>query len=413
VNTVEHADRHPETTGSVRGAEVVVRRTPLSLAGNLVGAVVVLAFALVAPWRTDGSGLTVGFVLLVVSILLWSVAGLLPHRHVRLVDALLVLMILVGAVAAWSTDGLSIAPVIGGVVQLTARGHSAVSGYVSAGTAGVIIAVDVLVQNLRDAETVSVGGLLAMEAGILVAVFGGVARRNARQREAAARETAALADRQALARELHDVLAHSLGGLVIQLDATDAQLEAGQVEKARARLEDAREMASSGLAEARRAVEALRAPPAQGAAAPAPVPGVDLVAQLSELVEAHERLGGVAEWDVRGTPGAVTEDAGTALRRALQESLSNVRKHAAGQPVRVSLTWATGTVELAVSNPVTDLAAADGADVSTRMLAASGAGRGLAGMRERFDALPGGHVSFGPRDGGFEVHAETRVEVAK
>jgi signal transduction histidine kinase len=391
----------------------VVRRTPLSRAVNLIGAAVVLTFVLVAYWRAGGSGLTAGLVLVIASVLLWAVVMLLPDRHAHLISVLLVLMVLAGAVATWSTDGLSIAPVIGGVIQLTARGRSAVPGYAAAGAAGILVAFGVIIQNARGADAISAGGLLAMEAGILVAVLGGTTRRQARQREIAARETAALADRQALARELHDVLAHSLGGLVIQLDATDAQLEAGQVEKARARLADAREMAASGLAEARRAVEALRAPSVQsvGSAEAARVPGADVVVQLSELVRAHERLGGKVEWAVLGTPVAVEEDTATALRRALQESLSNARKHAPGRPVTVRLTWTRDRAELVVTNPLaTPVGGGETEPSSTRMLATSGAGRGLTGMRERFDALPDGRVSFGADDGIFEVRAMARVE---
>ena len=74
-----------------------------------------------------------------------------------------------------------------------------------------------------------------------------------------------LAQRQSVARDIHDVLAHSLGGLVIQLDAVEALLESGDVDAARSRVADARALAASGLGEARRAVDALRDPDARPA----------------------------------------------------------------------------------------------------------------------------------------------------
>jgi signal transduction histidine kinase len=219
-------------------------------------------------------------------------------------------------------------------------------------------------------------------------------------------KASALAARQALARDMHDVLAHSLGGLVIQLDAVEAQLEAGKTDAALTRLHDARSMAASGLAEARRAVEALRSQ----TDATASVASADLAAQLIDLVDAHERLDGRIDFEQLGTPVDVTQSVATALRRALQESLSNARKHAPGEPVRVRISWHPHLVTLEVSNPV-------GADASTAhssgrggvQLATTGSGRGLRGMRERFAELPGGRVESGVEDGRFAVRAQAEM----
>nr|WP_277348453.1 histidine kinase [Planctomonas sp. JC2975] len=207
-------------------------------------------------------------------------------------------------------------------------------------------------------------------------------------------KASALAARQSLARDMHDVLAHSLGGLVIQLDAVEAQLEAGETDAALARLGDARAMAASGLAEARRAVEALRAAPD---AAPS-VSSTDLAASLIDLVDAHESMGGRIDFEQRGTPREVPDALATALRRALQESLSNARKHAPGEQVTVRIDWTATSVGLTVSNVVPAMAPAG-------VLAVSGGRRGLAGMTERFDELPGGRVEATREGDAFVVRA--------
>jgi signal transduction histidine kinase len=399
--------------------EPAARRTTFSRVVNLMGAAVVMFYVIVAYVNEGLSEPTAGMVLVIVSILLWALAMVIPDRHERLIQVLLVAMVLLGAAATWSSNGLSLAPVLSGIVQLTVRGRSMIPGYVTAGAAGVIVAGLVIVQHFGGHRTFSIGTLLAMEAAILVTIVGRTARRQVQQREVMEREAAALADRQALARDLHDVLAHSLGGLVIQLDATDAQLEAGQVEKARARLVDARGMAASGLAEARRAVEALRSPSPAAAGGPGGAAG-EIVAggvvaeQLGDLVDAHVRLGGEVRLDVVGTPGDVDSESATALRRALQESLSNARKHAPGKPVVVGLTWTRDTVELTVTNPLAEpTGGSEGEASGRRMLATSGAGRGLIGMQERFDSLPGGSASAGVRGGDFEVRAKVRVEATR
>ncbi|MBN9613172.1 MAG: two-component sensor histidine kinase, partial [Actinobacteria bacterium] len=257
--------------------------------------------------------------------------------------------------------------------------------------------------------------------GVLIALLAGTNRREVRARDAEAREAIrqaavareeqnraqTLADRQQLAREIHDVLAHSLGGLVIQLDAAEAQFEAGAVDAVLARLRDARAMAADGLTEARHAVEALRTDP--GAASPgdrAPsVNGQQVAAAIAELAEAHTRLGSAVMLRSEGDASALSERTATALRRAAQESLSNARKHAPDAPVRMELVWSAGTVELSVRNPLE-------AENRTSRLAGSGSGRGIAGMRERFATIPGGSVEAGPIADEFVVRVTASTEGA-
>src|SRR6185312_3428342 len=119
--------------------------------------------------------------------------------------------------------------------------------------------------------------------GLIVAILVGVSRRQARTgvaRERALLEerarTAALAERSRIARDIHDVLAHSLGGLVLQLDAVDALLESGKTAEAAGRVKAARGLAADGLDEARRAVDALRDPDT-----------ADLAGAIEQLVITH------------------------------------------------------------------------------------------------------------------------------
>jgi signal transduction histidine kinase len=114
---------------------------------------------------------------------------------------------------------------------------------------------------------------------------------------------------------------------------------------------------------------------------------------IGDLLLAHRSLGGVVDFSVTGEPRPIGSAEASALQRALQEALSNARKHAPGQAVRVGLEWNNDRVILTVSNPVSNpVDSASGGDASRGMasLAGTGGGHGLEGMRERFAALPSG-----------------------
>jgi signal transduction histidine kinase len=309
-------------------------------------------------------------------------------------------------------------------------------------------------------------GIIGLEAGLTVAVLVGISRRQFRANEAQSRllrerdltvrqerdRLQLLADRQAAARDIHDVLAHSLGGLVIQLDAVEALLEAGDVDGAARRVSDARALAASGLDDARRAVVALRDEPTPNDAVP--VVTEPLASSLGALIDAHRAFGGTAEFTMAGEERPLDAPAATALRRALQESLSNARKHATGEPVSVRLVWTGTDVTLTVENRMNDLlvarqagagagartgaetgavaqtgavartgaetgavaqagavaAAGARARAGTGMLASTGGGHGLSGMRERFAELPNGGTVRAEADGSrFVVVAEAKL----
>ncbi|MBV2151630.1 histidine kinase [Kitasatospora sp. SUK 42] len=201
-----------------------------------------------------------------------------------------------------------------------------------------------------------------------------------RAARAAEAESAALAERARIAREIHDVLAHSLSAQLVHLEAARLMLDAGTDRgQIRERVVAARRMAQDGLAETRQALSALRG---------------ELTPVGEFLVELTERERAVLT--VTGTPRPLAAEAALAVRRTAQEAVTNVRKHAPGARCSVELRYLDGEVELAVRNTRAPRGESSGE------LADSGSGYGLLGMRERAELL-GGTLLAGPEDGGWRV----------
>ncbi|MFB7665560.1 sensor histidine kinase [Kitasatospora sp. NPDC056138] len=201
-----------------------------------------------------------------------------------------------------------------------------------------------------------------------------------RAAHAARAESAALAERARIAREIHDVLAHSLSAQLVHLEAARLMLDAGaEREQVRERVVAARRMAQDGLAETRQALSALRG---------------EFTPVGEYLVELTGREGAVLT--VQGMARPLVAEAALAVRRTTQEALTNVRKHAPGSRATVRLAYLEGSVELEVRNTRPPRGAGAGE------LAVSGSGYGLLGMRERAELL-GGELLAGPEDGGWRV----------
>lgn len=191
-----------------------------------------------------------------------------------------------------------------------------------------------------------------------------------------------LAERGRIARDVHDVLAHSLAGINMQLDLANALLDAGKVDQAREVTGRAQGLVRESLVEAQQTVRTLR----------------EDNLPLVETLRAMLRNGGQGEdVEIEGEVRKVPTKVSQALVRAGQEAMTNAHKYAPGAPVRIALRYRPDRVELDVVNPPAD---------GVRPLATAGSGLGLVGMRERI-ALVGGTVLAGPEpDGGWRVHVE-------
>jgi signal transduction histidine kinase len=208
------------------------------------------------------------------------------------------------------------------------------------------------------------------------------------QLQAEQRRADVLDERARIAREIHDVLAHSLGALGIQIQAARAMLtDHGDVDRAVEALTTAQRMAADGLTETRRAVHALR------------VDTLTLGEELAATVDTHrQRYHVPATFETSGHVRTLPPDAALALLRAGQEAMVNAAKHAPGQRVAVRLDYGETGVRLSVVNGL------DGAVAAPRTPDNTG-GYGLTGMRERLRLL-NGTLLAGPTENEWVVTAE-------
>ena len=254
-----------------------------------------------------------------------------------------------------------------------------------------VAAVTVLGAIVVDAQT-SVGAILAaipLLSGAIVRARRSSRTELAQQARRLEGERALLTERQRIARELHDIVAHHMSVIAIQAEAGPRKVANPPAELVES-FADIRASALSGLDELRRLLGVMRS----SGADTAPQPGL---AELEGLLDSA-RSGGVAVTSsVSGTARALPQGIDLSAYRIVQEALSNAMRHAPGSAVRVELAYAPSALVIKVRNDA--CAAPDGhADEE-------GAGHGLIGMRERAVML-GGHLEAGPtEDGGFLVSA--------
>jgi signal transduction histidine kinase len=222
-----------------------------------------------------------------------------------------------------------------------------------------------------------------------------------KQLQAEQRRGDILDERARIAREIHDVLAHSLGALGIQIQAARAVLtDHRDIDRAIEVLLTAQRMASDGLAETRRAVHALR------------VDTLPLNEELAAAVGTHQdRYHVPVSFDTGGEPKAVPPDARIALLRTAQEALVNAAKHAPGEHITMRLDYGEHDVRLSVLNNLTGVAAADQVVADQVVASTVNGGYGLTGMRERLRLL-NGTLRAGPQDDQWAVTAELPLTVA-
>jgi signal transduction histidine kinase len=218
------------------------------------------------------------------------------------------------------------------------------------------------------------------------------ARRLECERDAQA-EVAAAGERARIARELHDVIAHSISVMVIQADGAAYTVDS-DVARARRAMEAIGATGRQALMEMRRMLGVLREN--DGVATLAPQPGVD---QLNELVEQIRTAGLPVEFEVEGESVSLPTGQELAIYRIVQEALTNVMKHAGpAASARVGLHYGDRAIEVRIRD--------DGRGATFT----DGRGHGLVGMRERA-AVYGGNVSAEPAPGGgFEVIARLPVK---
>ncbi|MGW0536195.1 sensor histidine kinase [Streptomyces sp. NPDC003032] len=255
-------------------------------------------------------------------------------------------------------------------------------------------------------------GLFAEGFGLCAVILGAVsmgdavrAREETRRERALAqdqliameRRQAAEAERAAIARELHDIVSHSVSMIAVQAESA-TYTTPGLTPQARDGFQQIAGTARASMAELRRLLGVLRTPLPGEAAATTPQP---TLAHLDGLLDQHRAVGGRAELRITGERVPLAAVWELSAYRIVQESLTNARKHAPGARAIVELGYRHDRLTLRVTDdgPGPPPAASGGGGAS---------GHGLTGMRERA-ALVGGSLTAGAgagRDGGFCVEAE-------
>jgi signal transduction histidine kinase len=202
------------------------------------------------------------------------------------------------------------------------------------------------------------------------------------------------AERLRIARELHDVVAHTMATINVQAGVA-AHVIADQPDKAAEALTAIKVASRDGLRELRTILNVLRQADEADPTEPAP-----RLAQLDALIDGTTRAGLPTTLVVQGSPRSLPPTTDLAAYRIIQESLTNALRHAGPTRATISLTWGQDDITIEVL---------DGGRGSQAGGAPPGVGHGITGMRERAGAV-GGSVDAAPRpDGGFRVHARLPV----
>ncbi|GGE91835.1 two-component sensor histidine kinase [Mycetocola zhadangensis] len=335
------------------------------------------------------------------ALLLGAVTTVALYKRRSAPMTALIITLAVTALFIWNSSSM-------GPIALTialysvAVHHSVRAAWIGLGATAVAVALAGLATagiatDPADADVIStiIGGLFAVLIGINIGnrkrYIGALVDRAgqlARERDQQA-QLAAASERSRIAREMHDIVAHSLSVMIRLADGAEAMVE----KDPDASLAAIRNVGSTGrasLAEMRRLLGILRDEENE-IAERAPQPTLD---ELPQLVESYRATGLPATLTVTGVP-PVGQGAQVTIYRAVQEALTNALRYAS-QPSRVDvvLECADGAVTVTVTD--------DGKAGETPV--SEGTGRGLVGMAERA-ALYGGTVTSGPMSGGgWRVH---------
>lgn len=294
------------------------------------------------------------------------------------------------AIAVTTGPPFSAVPLAFAVVNAVVRGARAWAWWTLAGFA---VAGPAAAYLLRGDPAAMIRPLIvALVLTLLIGVGEALRNRRERYREiarsiASRREAAAEAERLRIARELHDVLAHSLSQISVQA-GVGLHLFDTRPEKARESLEAIKTTSGQALEEVRGVLGFLRGPDGYAARSPEP----DL-ARIPVLVDTYRSAGLAVTYDVelRSTPSAAAQ---LALYRIVQESLTNVGRHAQATAVAIRLAEEDGWLVLTVQD--------DGRGLPGDTARREG-GRGMLGMRERAELLGGRFDVRTPEGGGLLV----------
>ncbi len=210
-------------------------------------------------------------------------------------------------------------------------------------------------------------------------------------------ELATERERTRIARDIHDVLSHSLAVLSIQVQAA-RHLRTRDPERLAAKLDDMATLIRESIAESRRVVGLLREKP------PTPSGQDDLGASLRTMASTfNERTGIHCRFEESGTPHTVSPQQRETLHLALREMLTNAHRHGAAQTVWITLRWREASIIVEMRDDGKGANAARTDTLAQKMDNGANGHHGLQGMRERATAL-GGEIEAGPAEtGGFTV----------
>jgi signal transduction histidine kinase len=200
-------------------------------------------------------------------------------------------------------------------------------------------------------------------------------------------ERALLEERQRIARELHDVVAHHMSVIAIQAEAAPYKAADPPPELVES-FAEIRASALSGLNELRRVLGVLRSERADIA----PQPGLE---DLDELLESARSGGVTVTCEISGTPQPLPDGVNLSAYRIVQEALSNAMRHAPGSAVQVKLFYGEAALVIEVRNDRGPAAQLKNGDQPAAARFGGSGGHGIIGMRERATML-GGHLRAGP-----------------
>ncbi len=358
-----------------------------------VGQVLAVVLALAqrdALWPVQPMSVTV-LLVLVSPVVHFGLGGWLPWW----IDSAATIVAAAVLMASPVASGIDLAPALLALIaaEAVARDGPRPGAVVATVATGVIIATEVT----ADLDSYGVYLLEVLLGFVVGAMLWWQMRALASEREArtAAWAQATTAERERIAREIHDLVAHSLSVSLLQVtgarralrdvvDAPGPAETADAVAEVDAALADAEQVGRRAMADIRRTVSAMADGPSERNALPG---ATDIAALVQEVSDAGLRV----EYDEQGEPGTLSAAAGLGLYRIAQESLANVSKHGSGVARVTFQVTGPGAATLRVLNPL-----------PPGRPRADGLGSGLAGMQARATQL-GATLHTGVTDDGWEV----------